>query len=171
MTTPKAVGELIALAGGRIVGRTKLQKSACALELTGLGYGFQFKYRHFGPYSEELKIASDDADALGYIREKMEVASWGGRYSVFEVDKPCQPTDARQKQRSEVLKIAVQADPVDLELAVTAAFLAANGVHDPWHEVAVRKSTKAVPDRMNAAKILYGHLAAVETPKKLPSIL
>ncbi len=171
MTTPKAVGQLISLAGGRIVGRTKLQKSACILELAGLGYGFQFKYRHFGPYSEELKIASSDADALGYIKEKTEIANWGGWYSVFEVESPYQPTSEQDMQRVEMLSITAKADPVDLELAVTAAFLAVNGIEDPWHEVELRKATKAMPDRMTAAKALYKELTAVKTPQHLPPIV
>jgi len=170
MTTPKAVGELISLAGGRVIGRTKLQKSACALELTGLGYGFQFKYKHFGPYSEELKRACGDADALGYIREKSETASWGGTYSIFE-SKPATPSDTTQTKRCEILSITTDADPVELELAITAAFLAANGVKSPWHEVEIRKPTKAQPERMAAAKELYKQLAAVKTPQSLPAII
>jgi hypothetical protein len=169
MTTPKAVSELIALAGGRIIGRTKLQKSACVLELTGLGYGFQFKYKHFGPYSEELKIACDDAQALGYLNEKTEIANWGGWYSVFEAA-PVAPTNALQTQRTAVLAIAADADPVDLELTVTAAFLAANGIKDAWREVAMRKPAKATPERLQASKELYGHLAAINVPRPLPAI-
>lgn len=169
MTTPKAVKELVALAGGRIVGRTKLQKSACALELVGLGYGFSFKYKHFGPYSEELKLACGDADALEYIHEKTETAAWGGWYSVFEAD-PADPKTELQKQRSEILSVTVNADPVDLELAVTAAFLAVNGSKDPWYEVEVRKSTKATLDRVVAAKELYSAMSKVKTPKQLPRI-
>lgn len=169
MTTPKAVGELIALAGGKIIGRTKLQKSACVLELTGLGYGFQFKYKHFGPYSEELKIACDDAQALGYLYEKTETANWGGWYSVFEAP-PTQPSGERQAQRTALLAITAIADSVDLELAVTAAFLAVNGVSDAWREVESRKPTKASPDHLLAAKELYRRLAAVDVPQSLPSI-
>lgn len=45
-------------AGGRIVGRTRLQKIGFFLEAAGLGAGFPFKYKHYGPYSEELSAAS-----------------------------------------------------------------------------------------------------------------
>lgn len=171
MTSPKVLGELVSLAGGRIVGRIRLQKSVCALELTGLGYGFPFSYRHFGPYSENLKIACSDADALGYIHEKTETANWGGWYSVFESTEVIQPSSPQQKQRSELLQITANADSVELELAVTAAFLASNGINDPWREVQIRKSSKATPDRMNAAKKLYRQLASVETPEQLPAIV
>jgi len=170
MTTPKAIAELISLAGGRIIGRTKLQKSACALELTGLGYGFQFTYKHFGPYSEELKIACSDAQALGYICEKTEDASWGGWYSVFTAP-AATPKSESDQHRSELLAVTAAADSVDLELAVTAAFLATNGVKDPWHEVEVRKPTKASPDRLKSAKVLYRNLSTIKTPRALPSIV
>lgn len=171
MTSPKVLGELVSLAGGRIVGRIKLQKSVCALELTGLGYGFQFNYRHFGPYSEDLKIACGDADALGYISERTETANWGGWYSVFESKEVVNPSNLEQKQRSKLLQVAANADSVELELAITAAFLASKGVADPWREVQVRKSSKAVPERMKAAKVLYQMLASVETPRPLPPIV
>lgn len=169
MTTPKAIAELISLAGGRIVGRTKLQKSACLLELTGLGYGFQFSYKHFGPYSEEVKIACGDAQALSYISEKTEDASWGGWYSVFTAP-IADPKSETELQRSQLLGITASADSVDLELAATAAFLASKGIEAPWHEVELRKPTKASPDRLKSARALYQHLAAVKTPRPLPPI-
>ena len=55
-------------AGGTIVGRTRLQKTAYLLELAGLGEGFHFSYRHYGPYSEELASAVRDANALAPSR-------------------------------------------------------------------------------------------------------
>lgn len=172
MTTagPKAVCELIALAGGRLVGRTKLQKSACILELVGVGYGFPFGYRHFGPYSEELKLACSDADALGYIEEQTEIAAWGGWYSVFLAKNAVPIENATQNLRSEILGVTASADPVELELAVTAAFLAANRSVDAWKELVVRKPTKATPERVEAAKDLYKKLASIRTPKELPAI-
>jgi uncharacterized protein YwgA len=56
--------EIVRDAGGRIVGRTKLQKVAYLLELAGLGDGFQFEYRHYGPYSEDLAGAIQMANAF-----------------------------------------------------------------------------------------------------------
>jgi hypothetical protein len=58
-----------------------------------------------------------------------------------------------------------------LELAVTAAFLAANGNPDAWDAVAVRKKAKATPARLANAKALYQVLRSVENlPKSLPAI-
>ena len=41
----EAVREIVALSGGRLIGKTRLQKAGYLLELAGLGYGFDFSYR------------------------------------------------------------------------------------------------------------------------------
>jgi len=170
---PKSVADLLYRAGGQLVGRTRLQKSACLLELAGAGYGFQFSYRLFGPYSEELQIASEDADALGLIKERRKSANWGGWYSSFDakISKPAMPAGASvNRARSRLLKVCVSADPVQLELAVTAAFLSANGIVNPWDKVAQRKSAKATEKNMDGAKALYKQLLRIPAPKALPKI-
>lgn len=167
---PKAIVEILAQAGGRIIGRTRLQKAVCALELTGLGYGFSFSYKHFGPYSEELKLTCDYADALGLIYEERKTAVWGGEYSVFgtaEVSKEKNDTD---KKREALLGIIVIAEPVALELAVTAAFLASKGFVAPWGEVIERKKAKATERAISEARELYKRLQSIEVPNPLPNI-
>lgn len=170
---PSAVRDIIADAGGKIVGRTRLQKCACGLELTGLGFGFQFSYRHFGPYSEELQIACNDADALGLIEEQRKTANWGGRYSVFVAhDFDAHHGSSKLRElRSELLQVMNSCDPVVLELAVTAAFLAVDDVDNPWHVVAERKADKASEEAMSAAKLLYRKVMAIKTPRSLPPIV
>jgi uncharacterized protein YwgA len=171
--SPKSVADLLYRAGGELVGRTRLQKSACLLELAGVGYGFQFTYRLFGPYSEELQVASEDADALGLIKERKKSANWGGWYASFDTKSTkalIAATSTVARARSQLLKVAVSADPVQLELAVTAAFLSANGMTAPWEKVAQRKSAKATEKNMAAAKELYKKFLRVQTPKPLPKI-
>ena len=165
--SPDAVVEILAEAGGRIVGRTRLQKAVCALELTGLGYGFSFNYRHFGPYSEELKLACDYADAKGLICEERKTATWGGEYSAFVTSAKPKEGGDNAKNRETLLGIVVAADPVALELAVTAAFLASKGVVAPWGEVAERKRAKATARAMSDAKDLYKKMQSVNSPKPL----
>src|SRR5438477_13135495 len=75
-------------AGGRIVGKTRLQKIAYFLEVAGLGEGFAFGYRHYGPYSEELNLALQLGDLMGVLKEQEREASWGGRYSIFTTQRP-----------------------------------------------------------------------------------
>src|ERR1700689_1317602 len=87
MKVPKAdrlkAAEIVRDVGGQIVGRTKLQKVAFLLELAGFGEGFEFEYRHYGPYSEELATAIQFAEAFGLVTQEERTASWGGTYSIY----------------------------------------------------------------------------------------
>lgn len=156
------VTEIIRAAGGEIVGRTRLQKVAYLLELAGLGHGFSFEYRHYGPYSEDLALASRNADLLGFLEEEERPTSWGGFYSIFKVIGP--------STEQEFAVAATEADSVVLELAATAAFLAKENFPDPWGETARRKPEKAASGRLEMAKTLYQTLSEIETPRPLPVI-
>lgn len=164
---PEAVAELIALAGGQLIGRTRLQKAAYLLELAGVGYGFPFTYHHYGPYSEELSWAVKDGEGLSLLSEKEERAAWGGTYSVFQSRVGVNETDALNKVRKALLTIARNADAVALELAATAALVANRGIRDPWNEVSRLKPQKAA-SKLALAKELYDQIAAVEVPNPLP---
>ena len=164
---PEEVAKIISLAGGEIIGRTRLQKVGCLLDLVGAGSGFEFSYHIYGPYSEELSIAATDADALDMIDVDDRVAAWGGRYSVYHTKLDFPSSDPSIKS---LANRAAQADSVALELAVTAAFLAANGHRDAWDEVAERKHAKATPDMMSKARALYKEFQKIDVPVALPPI-
>lgn len=155
-------------AGGRIVGRTKLQKIGYFLEAAGLGAGFPFRYKHYGPYSELLAAAAQHATALGRITENEHVANWGGQYSIFESS--IDPDPSANPARAQLAQIMVDADAVELELAATAAFFANEGFSDPWAETARRKPEKAEGEHLEGAKQLYQRLRYVQTPQPLPVI-
>jgi len=155
-------------AGGSIVGRTKLQKIAYFLEVAGLGAGFHFRYRHYGPYSEQLASAAQHAAALKLITEQESVANWGGLYSTFHSHIPADA--AANPARVRIANEMVNADAVELELAATALFLAKEGFPDPWTETARRKPEKAEAGRLDKAKQLYQRLRAVATPHPLPAL-
>jgi uncharacterized protein YwgA len=157
--------ELIAAAGGKLIGRTRLQKLAYLMQATGLSQEFYFEYRHFGPYSEDLALAVRDATWSGLISETEEPTSWGGFYSIYTTEAVEQ--DAARRDFAEV---ATQASSVVLELAATAAFLAKQGAANPWEETERRKPEKAAEGRLQRARELYQRLAAVSTPKALPQI-
>ncbi|MFZ5892792.1 MAG: hypothetical protein ACOY0T_17160 [Myxococcota bacterium] len=163
---PESVAQIIASAGGKVVGRTRLQKLAYLLELSGLGEGFQFSYRHYGPFSEGLATAARDAMLLGLIVEEEQPASWGGSYSIYTTSLVPERPDW-----SGLARVASGADPVELELAATAAFLALEEqVADPWQETARRKPEKAEGERLSRARELYRKLSELETPRRLPNI-
>lgn len=162
------VAAIVRDAGGRVVGRTRLQKMAYLLELAGLGEGFSFEYRHYGPYSEELAASARFENLVGFLKEKEMSTSWGGFYSVFTVaaSDNCIIANARVS----IARIAAAADPVELELAATAAFLASKGERQPWKETKVRKPEKASDERIERAKVLYKQLSGIDTPVALPLI-
>jgi hypothetical protein len=161
------VRDLVRDAGGKIVGRTRLQKMAYLLELAGLGEGFSFEYRHYGPFSTDLANAAKKARILGLVEEAEREAAWGGVYSIFSTDLGVRK--GTSAARVQLAKVAGEADPVELELAATAAFLASES-GDPWGETAERKAQKAAGGRLEKAKELYRRLAAIQTPKQLPKI-
>jgi uncharacterized protein YwgA len=155
-------------AGGRIVGRTKLQKVAYLLELCGLGEGFQFEYRHYGPYSEELAEAIKIAGAFGLVTEEERQADWGGIYSIYSsAEAPRHQADAR----TQFAKAAAQIGAVELELAATAAYLrVVERCAEPWEETKKLKPEKATSPRLDAARKSYRELRKLSVPKSLPNI-
>lgn len=155
-------------AGGIIVGRTRFQKLAYLLEATGLGAGFSFDYRRFGPYSDDLAICARDAALLGLLNEQEMPAGWGGKYSIFTSENG--PREDIPESRIAISRIANAADPIELELAATAVFLAARGYASPWDEVSRRKPEKSEAGRLARAKALYERLRAVNTPQPLPGL-
>jgi uncharacterized protein len=155
-------------AGGYIVGRTKLQKIGFFLEAAGVGAGFPFRYKHYGPYSEQLAFATQQAAALHLIVENESVANWGGLYSTFSSRLP---TDKSQNPtRVKLAQEMVNADAIELELAATALYLKYEGNADPWAETARRKPEKAESGRLEGAKQLYKRLQQLPTPRSLPVI-
>jgi hypothetical protein len=155
-------------AGGYIVGRTKLQKIGYFLEAAGVGGGFPFRYKHYGPYSEQLAAAAEHAAALRLIVENESVANWGGQYSTFFTQVPADPLT--HPARARLAHEMVNADAVELELAATAVFLAHEGFPDPWSETARRKPEKADGGRLERAKQLYQRLRQIPTLRPLPPI-
>lgn len=150
------------------MGRTKLQKIAYFLEAAGLGSGFDFEYRHYGPYSEDLTSAVRLEKFFGDLEETEAAASWGGTYSIYSTNRPTLEANTPRKQ---LVSITAKADSIALELAATAAFLAAEGHNHPWEETTRRKPEKASMSRLAAAKALYRSLLQIPTPHSLPSIL
>src|ERR1700719_1821770 len=81
----RLVAEVVAAAGGQIIGRVRLQKIFYLLDRIGLESGFDYEYHHYGPYSSELAEAVEDATAFGHIDERIGRRSDDGvSYSIFE---------------------------------------------------------------------------------------
>lgn len=162
------VSSIVQDAGGRVVGRTRLQKVAFLLTVTGLDSSFRFSYKHYGPFSEELAHSAEIASLIGRISERQDQASWGGTYSTYSVEVPTvvDHTSARSKLASE----AAKADAIELELAATAVFLSIEGFDDPWGETARRKPDKSTSQRIANARVLLARLRQIPVPQPLPDL-
>jgi uncharacterized protein len=156
-------------AGGQIVGRTKLQKIFFLLEAAGLGSNFSFHYRHYGPYSEQLNEAIALARYAGMLIEKEHIASWGGTYSIYDYTGPEASQSTVPSARKKLLECGAKADPVELELAATAAYLFIEGDNSPWQSTQKRKPEKATPERLLRSKALYEKFR-VASEERLPQL-
>lgn len=157
-----AVGELIMLCGGSIVGKTRLQKTAYFLESRGIGFGFTYRYHYYGPYSEALALAAEDAAALKIISAEPRPSTGGVSYYVYKSDQLAPlavSSESDLTSRRRLLSVLQSFDTVTLELAATADFLSKHGFgDDPWKETIRRKSEKASPGRIEGAKRLLSSI-------------
>ncbi|MCA3642070.1 MAG: hypothetical protein IOC63_09475 [Methylobacterium sp.] len=173
LTPHLAAARIVQDAGGELVGRTRLQKIAFLLRLAGFDEEFSFEYRHYGPFSEDLAQAMDIAAALGPIREEERAADWGGRYSIYKLEKFVAESDA---DRERFVQEAKRIDAVELELAATAAYLfvhegiGASIAGNPWHETQRRKPSKSDNGRLQRAASAYEHLRRIKTKIALPEL-
>lgn len=171
----RSAAQIVRDAGGQLVGRTRLQKVAYLAQLAGYGEEFEFEYRHYGPYSEELARAMEIATGFGIVQEEERRADWGGRYSIYRYLDPGRSKPANEG-RAQFIKAAAQIGAIELELAATAAFLhASEGIGreidgDPWSLMAQLKPEKAENGRLERAKAAYRSLLSIKTPVPLPTI-
>ena len=157
----KNIAKVLLLNGRQLIGKTRLQKTVYFLEAMEAGFGFDFDYYHYGPYSEELSIASDDAVALGAIEIEWKASQRLQAYAVFRTELDC-PGEALDAKRKAILEVLDRYDSVSLELAATADFLKRTGEYeDSWIETRNRKTTKATAERMERAKKLLRDLEAI----------
>ena len=156
------VGALVQLNGGEIIGKTRLQKTVFLLESKKLGYGFDFDYHNFGPFSSELAFAVDGAESLGYIETEER---YGVHHSIPCVifkstgNSPEFREDGQLKEQKKALDEIRQYSALQLELAATAIYLKKyEYLAQYWTEVEKRKPLKAVSANIEAAKKLVDQL-------------
>lgn len=155
------IATLIRLNGGEIVGKTRLQKTVYILESLGLGFDVEFDYHNFGPYSSDVALAVDDAEALGYIHSVEKQGNYHVPYTVFYAHETCPSIDddLMSERRKQVLQKLQSRSALVLELAATALFLRDNGFgEDAWQETLRRKPVKATPSRIDEARKLVHEL-------------
>ena len=155
------VARLVHLNGGHLVGKTRLQKSTYFLEAMEAGFGFDFSYYHFGPYSEELSASADEAQALELLHVSWKRALEGTEYAIFSSKAPEFGQDPKDNLRREILEILRKYSSVELELAATAEFLKRHGhSKDAWAETRRRKASKYDERRAAHSRQLLNELSA-----------
>ena len=152
----------VALAGGELVGRIRLQKVIYLLDHLGMNSGAPFEYHHYGPYSEALSDAVTDAKFWGHLNEAVSFrVSDGAPYSSFKTENqpPAQIGELSAENAKLYLdKFAGQTSTV-LELAATVHWLVFKEERADWRdEIEVRKVGKTSNGRLEKALALLEDL-------------
>jgi uncharacterized protein YwgA len=157
------VARLVYLNGGQLVGKTRLQKSAYFLDAKDAGFGFDFSYHRFGPYSEDLANAADEAKALNLVEVAWKQSQAGAEYAIFFSKAHEWPSVDPDDRRRNILAVLKEYSAIEVELAATADFLKRNGfASDPWAETQRRKAAKVNAVRLQNSKQLLIELDAIE---------
>ena len=134
MSPELVVVNLVLLNGGKLTGRTRLQKQAYLAHCCGADlHDLDFIYHYYGPYSFELADGSVDAAAEGWITMEERHGRYGTPFGVFKTTGAKQPTGIGKlslKDAERVVENANQVSNIALELAATAAFLQRQGIYD-----------------------------------------
>ena len=166
--TEEIVVGLLALQGGKLVGRTRMHKQVYLLDRCGAEFGLKFRYHRYGPYSFELAGACIAANAERRIETEERVSSHRVPYSVFrssrEATLPERLGHLDAGRAAKLLEEMNKVSDVVLELAATIIFL-----HDDWsyfgkgrisavEETRKRKPLKATEERLGLASSLLHSL-------------
>lgn len=160
MSPEMVVVNLILLNGGKLTGRTRLQKQAYLAHCCGADlHDLDFIYHYYGPYSFELADGCVDAAAEGLISIEERHGRYGTPFSIFEATGMQQPTGIGKlswKDAKHVVESTNQVSNIALELAATAAFLQRQGIYDGriLEELKLRKSRKATAENLKEARQL-----------------
>jgi len=168
------VADIVRASGGSLTGRTKLQKTVYIIQAAGWGSAFTFRYFHYGPYSETLAEAAENACLLNLIKEEKYSTSNGNPYSVYETVNETALDTERSSVSEEPIRSLIQtaskANAIELELAATALYLAKEEqCKTPWRETERRKPQKSSNGLLDRAKALYVDLRRC-APEALPEL-
>lgn len=152
---------MVALNGGRLVSKIRLQKSVYLLDECGLESGLDFDYRYYGPFSAELAGAADDAADAARLSATPHPGLHEVPYTVFQTpeEPPERLGNLSESRARELLQIMEKNSAVVLELAATIAFLQRHGLaDDPVEKLKHLKPLKATQGRLDKAQQLLREL-------------
>jgi uncharacterized protein len=151
------VVDVVALSGGRLVGRTRMQKTIYLLDARGLNSGAAYYYYNFGPFSDDVADGISDSKFTGALLEKTgNRQSDGSPFSIFETEKPAEQVIGLGNLRAEEAKDLLQqlgaVSSTVLELASTIHWLVTVEKVADWRtELKRRKGAKTEGGRVNRA--------------------
>jgi uncharacterized protein YwgA len=152
------VAGAVALSGGELVGRIRLQKVIYLLDQLGLSSGASFEYHHYGPYSEVVSDAVTDAKFWGHLEEAVSFRlSDGAPYSSYKaaIAAPDSLGDMSADDARRFLAKFNSCTSTVLELAATVHWLAFVEKVPNWRaEIEVRKAGKTDKGRLDKALAL-----------------
>lgn len=163
MNADDVVVATVALWGGKLVGRTRLQKGIYLLHRCGADLELSFVYHHYGPYSFELAAGCADAIEERRIEVEERPGQRTGRYWVFKATECGGAVGALTPDRARriVDRLRPCTDLV-LEIAATIVFLRDEGGYakdeDAIAETRSRKAQKVTDERMEKALALLRDL-------------
>lgn len=160
----RLVVDIVALAGGHLVGRTRMQKTIYLLDVLGLGSGASYYYYNFGPFSDEIADGISDSKFRGALVEQTEHRmSDGSPFSIFRTNKSAEQVHEVGTLPAHQVKGTLQQfasyNSTVLELAATIHWLARIEKVSDWkNELVQRKGSKTQNGRMERAVELLGEL-------------
>jgi uncharacterized protein YwgA len=158
------VAGLVALNGGEIVGKTRLQKTVFLLEYCGLNSGLEFTYALFGPFSSDLAEAADDAVAMGVIQSEDKPGYHQVPYTIYRTQEvsPQKLGDLSRDKGQRILRTLDQFSAVELELAATLIYLGGDQKREQAElDTRQLKPLKATDQRIKRAWDLVEKLDAI----------
>ncbi len=153
---------MVALNGGQLVSKIRLQKTVYLLEQCGLGGNFEFEYRNYGPFSIDVARAADDAVAGSRLTESSRPGHHAEPYTIYETEEHppeklgmVSSGDLRKK-----LKVMEHYSSLELEVASTIVFLQRQGHDEPSSIAGTKelKPLKATNERIARAHELLSEL-------------
>ncbi len=161
MTPDKLAVGIVALNGGQLVGRTRLQKTAYLLDACGMKSGMQYDYHYYGPYSFALAEGWETAKREQRLHVNEKPGRHGVSYYVFVTEEkaPEKLGAFTVRRAAKILERLKEQSDLVLEVAATLVFLGRRpDVSDAVTEVKRRKPLKATDERLKAASRLLDEI-------------
>lgn len=151
-------GVIAAHPEGRLVGRTRLQKTMSLLQRLGMPCDYEFKMHFYGPYSEGIQADMNLLTRLGFVNEEVNTSKEGVHYSVFAATAAALLPELAEYRSS--IDVLAKTEAVVLELAATLDAYRQQGLDDgsALQLVRLKKGEKCESERLDKAIILLKDL-------------